>query len=65
MSLQTKPELSQWPKGTALKGLGTTELRLAIQDRKRVLEKAKPGLPADMCRYALERLEDELRRRVK
>jgi hypothetical protein len=61
---QTKPELAQWPKGTALRALGVTELRAAIEARRAALLTVQPGIPEEMCRYALERLEAELKRRT-
>ena len=51
------------PSPGALAELTTTEVREALRDRKAVLGK-KQGLPADMCRHAIERLEAELERRA-
>lgn len=52
------------PHPSALRDLTLSELHEALRGRQAALPDMKPGVPADMCRYAIERIELEIHRRA-
>jgi hypothetical protein len=53
-----------WPRGTTFADMPIGELEAAVKDRKRAMLTIQPGIAEDMCRHALERLEEEIKRRA-